>query len=119
MHIADSRIRQTQISPTSSIYHPIIGLHVLSHHLSLTFTTRLTDLQHGKCRLKHGRHAITEVDVHELEDEGEGELGREESEEPLRREHVHFHTVLGEVVAEVRHVLLGGKREGGGGRGGG
>ena len=73
-----------------------------------------TDLQQGKGGLKHGRHAVTEVDVHELEDQREGELCREESEEPLGGKHVQFYTVLGEVVVEVWHVLLCERGRGGG-----
>ena len=41
---------------------------------------------------------LTEIDVHDSEDHGDGELGSVDGEEPLGRVHVSLHSLVLEVA---------------------
>ena len=46
-----------------------------------------------------------------MEHHEQRELGSVESEEPLAGKHVHLHTLLLEVLPQLRYVLLWGERK--------
>ena len=54
---------------------------------------------------------MTEVDVHDPEDHGNGELDGEDGEEPLGGVHVSLYPLLYEVAVKTLHVLLRGSGE--------
>ena len=56
--------------------------------------------------MEDGLNTLEHEDIEDSEDEEERELGREESEEPLRGEHVSLETNILEVLPQVGHVLL-------------
>ena len=49
---------------------------------------------------------VTEVDVHDPEHHGDGELDGEDGEEPLGGVHVSLHPLLDKVAVKTLHVLL-------------
>ena len=60
-----------------------------------------------QCTLHHNQNThLAEVDVHDPEDHGDGELGGVDGEEPLGGVHVCLHPLLMEVPVEPLHVLL-------------
>ena len=56
-----------------------------------------------KC-VKHGH--LAQVEVQDVEDDVQGELGREQGEEPLGGKHVDLQSHVHEVAVQVTHLLL-------------
>ena len=49
---------------------------------------------------------VTEVDIHDPEHHGDGELDGEDGEKPLGGVHVSLHPLLHKVAVKTLHVLL-------------
>ena len=49
---------------------------------------------------------VTEVDIHDPEHHGDGELDGEDGEKPLGGVHVSLHPLLDKVAVKTLHVLL-------------